>query len=80
MAAYEYQDWDQQAGEAAQLARLLLHLAEVRQKLGSDVGGGGYSKSGSTPLGYYQTLVEERKRLEKKTGLVNAGTSVARRG
>jgi hypothetical protein len=81
---WQYGDFDDAATyptAALKLARLRLHIGEVRGAISADVSSDGKSRSSGNLVTYLNTLVEERKELEQSPALMNAGGLVKlRRG
>lgn len=66
--AWTYSDWNQQSGDAAKLARLILHEHEVADKISAEVSGGGMFKSTNNIRLHLDYLREERRVLEARVG------------
>lgn len=58
--AWTYSDWRSQSTAAQQLARLNLHMQEVSDKIGAEVGASGYQRSSHALTNYLELLETQR--------------------
>lgn len=64
--AWTYADWKSQATLSLRLSRLRLHMAEVAQRIGNELGADGKNRGSFAVRLYYQDLQGEEKELEKR--------------
>jgi hypothetical protein len=64
--AYTYADWDTQATLALKLSRLRLHMQEVAQLIGQELGADGKNRGSFAVRQYYELLMREKQELEKR--------------
>lgn len=72
--AYAYHDYESQATDALRLDQLLLHMAEVRQRMSEvSVSGAGYSRSPdlSSINAYLATLENRRAELQRRVAITS---------
>ena len=65
--AWTYGDYDSLESDAARLARLRLHIAEVRAVIGPDMSSAPGSVSFGSLTAYLNRLTDERTTLERRT-------------
>jgi hypothetical protein len=75
---WQYHDYGTLTDPVAKLARLKLHIAEVRLKIGPAVSSDGQARSSDTVLNYLNGLVAEEKALEAVAGSTGGAVSRAR--
>lgn len=64
--AWTYSDWPTLSTAAARLTRLNLHIQEVSDRVAEEVAGDGKSMSSNAIQNYLDTLMPQRKDLEKR--------------
>lgn len=74
--AWLYADWAQQPTAVLRLSRLNMHIAEVADKIGNEIGGDGYSKGSSALTQYLDRLYDRQKELEKRTERTASGGAI----
>lgn len=65
--AWTYSDYDSLESDAARLARLRLHIAEVRAVIGPDMNSASGGVSFGNLTSYLDKLTDERSTLERRT-------------
>lgn len=73
---WTYADWPSQATPALKLARLNLHIAEVAQKIGPELGGDGYTKGSGSLAAYHRELMARQGELEKRVERTASGGAI----
>ena len=76
--AWTYSDWVSQSTPAAQLARLNLHMKEVADSVGKELGSDGKTMSSAAVERMLDKLHIRRERLQSIAGGVAGGVSLAR--
>jgi hypothetical protein len=76
--AWTYSDWVSQSTPAAQLTRLNLHIKEVSDAVGNEIGSDGKSRSSAATERMLDRLHKHRERLQAIAGGVGGGVSLAR--
>jgi len=71
--SYTYADWQQQTTTSAQRDRLALHIAEVAQKIGNEVGSDGKSVGSSSLTQYMSILQDQYDKLASSPGTMTGG-------
>lgn len=66
MANWVHHDWRSEAGDAARLAKLKLHLAEVTLRIAEKVNSEGQGVDSKNVLEYYESLKEEARELQER--------------
>lgn len=74
--AWTYADWPSQTTPALRLTRLNLHITEVTQKIGNEIGGDGYSKGSGSLTTYLNGLMARQAELEKRVERTASGGAI----
>ena len=80
MATWNYSSWITETSVATRLTQLRLHIAEVTERINTEISGDGKAESSNTLGSYLQMLLRKERELEDRAqqqGLAGGTGSVS---